>query len=763
MSSTANNWQFWNAERPHPLRRFKKAGERVFSGIGRNIKGKVNERNMQYQREMSLDADSTKPNEAAGVLDDLPAKPEELTVIDIESILHDLAPSKGDGSNSFNYQAQILLHENREDAIRILATLASPKNFSSLDNEDKERAEAARDVLKALVDNSKQYPANNKLFGIIDLNNNVMRNEEVYDYSPEEILGSDPNSVEYFERIHDFVDKRVRDDIRYFDDFAKNTEKQFKRVEKQLNSNFYAKNGFLGKGVRANHAAGLGTVMADEMRFSLGRIFTDHAFRKGLESQPGGQEVLSKIFKKIGTGLAQNVPVEGLRSRHYTAFIKKAQKLLETASSDPSFDSASQDLIDSVRDNAEAIQKLELDVLEARQIYRENKTDRNYNTLQELKDNLETMKREINGFYNSFNEGLVAFGDDINVKELFYEKLFGESDNPDDRQKALSKFLGIDKIHTELSVIQPAEVKANTPLTGVGQMKGFALTGVRDDYQKAKTKATEAKQTYDNLISSANQQEYLRNINSSISAGSPVILAGNNIIEQNYNALVSEKVTQLNEITTFTHAPSPSGNTPVINSIDLNTIDGINEAVVKIEKHIREYENDPDENSRAANGDNLERYRKLKSTLVAYSNWDEVTGLRLQISGSQAALAEFQLQKDGQSQVHRARDAYETSQAELEQYEDYNFVQSKLKEHADKYFNGDPDLGLTGFNLQIGKFVIAMEPSQEQFDNLQFDLETIADNQYTAAGDFLDNISEVIVKFINQFILNMFGSGSQEA
>ena len=56
-----------------------------------------------------------------------------------------------------------------------------------------------------------------------------------------------------------------------------------------------------------------------------------------------------------------------------------------------------------------------------------------------------------------------------------------------------------------------------------------------------------------------------------------------------------------------------------------------------------------------------------------------------------------------------------------------------------------------------------MEPSQEQFDNLQFDLETIADNQYTAAGDFLDNISEVIVKFINQFILNMFGSGSQEA
>ena len=226
MSSTANNWQFWNAERPHPLRRFKKAGERVFSGIGRNIKGKVNERNMQYQREMSLDADSTKPNEAAGVLDDLPAKPEELTVIDIESILHDLAPSKGDGSNSFNYQAQILLHENREDAIRILATLASPKNFSSLDNEDKERAEAARDVLKALVDNSKQYPANNKLFGIIDLNNNVMRNEEVYDYSPEEILGSDPNSVEYFERIHDFVDKRVRDDIRYFDDFAKNTEKQ---------------------------------------------------------------------------------------------------------------------------------------------------------------------------------------------------------------------------------------------------------------------------------------------------------------------------------------------------------------------------------------------------------------------------------------------------------------------------------------------------------------------------------------------------------
>ena len=137
--------------------------------------------------------------------------------------------------------------------------------------------------------------------------------------------------------------------------------------------------------------------------------------------------------------------------------------------------------------------------------------------------------------------------------------------------------------------------------------------------------------------------------------------------------------------------------------------------------------------------------------------------MRLQISGSQAALAEFQLQKDGQSQVHRARDAYETSQAELEQYEDYNFVQSKLKEHADKYFNGDPDLGLTGFNLQIGKFVIAMEPSQEQFDNLQFDLETIADNQYTAAGDFLDNISEVIVKFINQFILNMFGSGSQEA
>ena len=63
----------------------------------------------------------------------------------------------------------------------------------------------------------------------------------------------------------------------------------------------------------------------------------------------------------------------------------------------------------------------------------------------------------------------------------------------------------------------------------------------------------------------------------------------------------------------------------------------------------------------------------------------------------------------------------------------------------------------------IGKFVIAMEPSQEQFDNLQFDLETIADNQYTAAGDFLDNISEVIIKFINQFILNMFGSGSQEA
>lgn len=755
--------------RARPVHRFWGGAKQLGHGFLTWFKDNAYKFNAEYQTQRAYGDNSTVTKQSKAALDALPESFTQIPIQDLRDLRSDLIKSKdaSTGKATVNQRALLLLHPERENMIVMLAQLASPKAFASKNDLDVQRAKIATEIIDALIDNSKDFNANKRWSW--NPNKEYQQSQEVYGYEIEKLLSADTESAEYFTYINKFIESRVDNDLMYYSDMSKNIKEQLERVRKELNANAFGSREWGPK-----HEAGLGNVVADEMKDSIYRIFTDHEFRQNIEVQeadpargiPSGSEVLASFFDRIAVGLAHNAPVEGIQDEHYTDFIKLAQKLIRTSSKADDFEAVREEFVNEIKNNADRIQKLELQIYKAQLAYNESGTAADYNTIQERQTELNNATAEINGWYNSLDQGLEAFGD-LGVKEMFYTKLLGETSDETQRQESWKNLLKLDETRADLEAITINDVQ-NTPgatIPNPSALQEFVIDELRQDYANVIEERNKAEARFNNLTSNTSYATYQDEINRVINNGfSPIYPGkGNNIFEQNYNAMIqvkNEERAEIARLAGLTIAPVGGAQAAVANSIiafnpdDLNTADTINAYKLKVAKHIQTlYTLNPSDR----NQENLKRYEELQETLNSYSNWDTVVDMKLQADANPDRLRVFRDFKDPASQIKSARAELIKAQAKFDNYE-VN-LPGKIQEFSDAYLSGDPDRGLSGYGNEVFRFFSAVEPKGEQRKQIERDLEILASNEKFHGAEIIDKISEVLLRFINNILETYFSGG----
>ncbi len=703
---------------------------------------------------------------AATVTESLTNDPNNISLQGIQYIFEDFFIARENNGNiefKVNDNAQILLHENRDQIISALGVLAQhslEQKSSELiptANGDKARNDMALQILNGYVDYARgnrnwlhpnlhvkpiievptvdsvniQSPVTldvyNPFKGAFWTANGIHFHKPVdvavsgqlsarIDYKDHvnipvvDILASEQNSTKHFQAIAALADAMTKNDTG--DIVRVNFNKSFKfklnGIERTYNQNSYNKQLFPYR--HKNH---LGTQIKGQLLKSLQDICTNPVLRLQRERDDVGS--MDRIYKSIGWGLTNFIP-----ENEYGEFAEAAVDLIQTVSTDTAnFNQRHDRVVKIIKANAEEIHQLEKAYEEAQAAQSKDPEDASLlRASKNAEEALRTKTQEVEASYQFFGKALDKF-EDIDVKSLFLSKLLGEN-NKD--HNGLAKLIGID----------PDELRADMDLF------------IDNKRAEATEKVTTTRERYEALINEATDTEYEAVINAAMNLDDldikypPGIDLGS-FDESSIQTLALAKREQKAEIEVL--AVSKSGTAITIN---LDSQNGIKSNIISLERELAAT-NDPtikEENT------------KLIDLLNSYRDFHEIARLDAKIESNSDDLDLINSYSNRHVSIETARNEYNQAKEDLNQ-----FNLDSYKHELEAEFLEDRTQAM---QHESYRFITSINPSEKQMDEIYdnlFDLSELYDDKATNGLDF-DLLTEKISIYLKKLleVLGLFGN-----
>lgn len=660
---------------------------------------------------------------AATVIKNLTADPQDLTVTGLQHLMEDFfvvrKNKQGHLEFKVNDKSQILLHENREQIIKSLAELAkhteeqSAKELVSSSNGDKERNEMALQILNGFIEYSK---GNMNWFHLNRHVKPIWEGAAYRDYINVpviDVIAADQSSSKHIQAIATLMESMSGDNASLLRvNFNKSLNFKLNGIERTYNQNAYNKKLF-----PYQHGNTLGSQVKSQLMKSLQDICVDKELRIQMEREDTAG--MKEIYKSIAWGLTNFIP-----HNEYGEFAKAAVALMEVPSTDAAnFTQRHEALVTIIKDNAEAIHKLEKNYEKAQALQKQDPQNAGFlKASQEAEEKLRLKKQEVEASYQFFGAALEKF-EDIDVKSLFLSKLLGENDK---NYNGLAKLIGInpDELTNEVDAfMQMREQQAN---------KALEL----------------AHSNYQSLISQDSDQDYEALINTAMNLDDlnfsyPPDTELNSYDESSIQALIKEKKTQKEEVVNIL---STKLGLPL--QVDLESQQGVKDAIVALEK---EFQTSTDTTVKEQN-------MKLIDLLAAYRDFHKVAMLDAKIQGNTDGLELIDSYTNRHISIESARNECITAQEAVNK-----FQLSSYKDELKAEFIEDRTKSM---EHESYRFLTAINPNAKQMNEIYENLFAISDvyaDKQQSAIDF-DLITEKISVYFQKLLhlFEIFMNGNQE-
>lgn len=739
-------------------RRPNAALERLWSGVqdllpekGPRFRPSIN----KIVEEEKADPKQDHAKRAATVIESLTNDPNNISLQGIQYIFEDFFIARENNGNiefKVNDNAQILLHENRDEIIEALGELAqhsleqSPKELVSSTNGDKERNDMALQILNGYVEYARgnrnwlhpnlhvkpsfQSPiAFSRPTTLNPFTGNFWTQRPVTIQSPiasidykdhinipvVDILASEQNSTKHFQAIAALADAMTKNDT---GDFVRvNFNKSFKfklnGIERTYNQNSYNKKLFPYR-----HKNQLGTQIKGQLLKSMQDLCTNRDLR--LQRERDDVDSMDRIYKSIGWGLTNF-----MSENKYGEFAEAAVDLIQTVSTDTAnFNQRHDRVVKIIKANAEEIHQLEKAYEEAQAA--QSKDPENASLLRASKNAEEALRiktQEVEASYQFFGKALDKF-EDIDVKSLFLSKLLGEN-NKD--HNGLAKLIGID----------PDELRADMDLF---------IDNKRAD---ATEKVTTTRERYEALINEATDTEYEAVINAAMNLDYldtkyPPGTDLGSFDESSIQALVLAKREQKAEIEVL--AASKSG---LAMTINLDSQNNIKANIVALEREL----------GSTSDPDIREENTKLIDLLNSYRDFHEIARLDAKIESDTDELDLINSYSNRHVSIETARNEYNQAKEDLNQ-----FNLDSYKHELEAEFLEDRTQAM---QHESYRFITSINPTEKQMDEIYdnlFGLSELYDDKATNGLDF-DLLTEKISIYLKKLleVLGLFGNKNENA
>lgn len=712
------------------------------------------------------DAKQDHAKRAATVIESLTSDPNNISLTGIQYIFEDFFITHENNGNlefKVNDNAQILLHENRDEIIEALGVLAqhspkqSPKKLVSSANGDQERNVMALQILHGYVEYSRgnrnwlhpnlhvkpvvelptvdsvniQSPVTldvyNPFRGAFWTANGIHFHKPLdvavsgqfsarMDYKDHvnipvvDILASEQNSTKHFQAIAGLADAMTKNDTGDFVRVNFNESIKFKLngIERTYNQNSYNKKFFAYR-----HKNLLGTQIKGQLLKSMQDLCTNRDLR--LQRERDDVDSMDRIYKSIGWGLTNF-----MSENEYGEFAEAAVDLIQTVSTDKAnFNQRHDRVVKIIKANAEKIHQLEKAYEEAQAA--QSKDPENVSLLRESKnaeEALRTKTQEVEASYQFFGKALDKF-EDIDVKSLFLSKLLGEN-NKD--HNGLAKLIGVD----------PDDLRADMDLY------------IDDKRDEATEKVTTTRERYEALINTATDTEYENLINTVMNLDNldikytPGADLGSSD-ESSIQALVLAKRELRADIQVL--AASKSGAAITIN---LDSQNNIKANIISLEREL----------GSTSNPDIREENTKLIDLLNSYRDFHEIARLDAKIESNGDDLDLINSYPNRHVSIETARNEYNQAKEDLNQ-----FNLDSYKHELEAEFMEDRTQAM---QHESYRFITSINPTEQQMDEIYdnlFDLSELYDDKATNGLDF-DLLTEKISIYLKKLleVLRLFGN-----